>query len=445
MMRTQETAHAEIQTESLAPSGGATQWHAITRVGFRFFFVYFLLYSFPRPLTYIPGSDRIFARYTQAWHATEVWVGEHVLHLGAPMTRFTNGSGDTTSDYVRVMCLLVLAALTAEVWSLLDRRRADYRKLHSWLRLYVRIVLGAILLSYGAAKVIKTQFPQLFLSTLVEPYGESSPMGLLWSFMEYSAPYTIFAGVVEMLGGLLLFAPRLATLGGLLVAASMTNVFMINMSYDVPVKLYSFHLLAMAVFLVAPDLQRLANVFVFNRRVEGAVNPPVFRRLWLNRGLLGLQLVLGPVFASISLYGSYQNAKMYGFLAPKPPLYGIWSVEEFTLDGEMRPPLVTDELRWQRVIFDSLPSVVALQQMSGERQRYLLNLDLSKKKFTLSERTDPKRTSEFTIERPQADLLLLDGKMDGRQIHAKLHLQPDGKYLLLNRGFHWINEYPFNR
>jgi hypothetical protein len=41
-------------------------------------------------------------------------------------------------------------------------------------------------------------------------------------------------------------------LGALLVAATTTNVLLLNLSYDVPVKLYSVHLLVMALFLAAP-------------------------------------------------------------------------------------------------------------------------------------------------------------------------------------------------
>jgi uncharacterized membrane protein YphA (DoxX/SURF4 family) len=421
------------------------RWHSVTRIAFRFFFSYWMVYNFPFPLSAIPGTAWLTGKYVQMWHAIEVWVGQHILHLSYPITVFAGGSGDTTSDYVQALCNLVLGVTAAVVWSVLDRKRAQYQKLHEWLHLYLRIVLGATLLSYGASKVIKTQFPPLFLSTLVESYGESSPMGLLWSFMEYSGPYTVFTGAVEMVAGILLFVPRLSLLGGLLGAAAMGNVFMLNMSYDVPVKLYSFHLLIMSAFLVAPDLRRLASFFVFNRTVEAAAPPPLFKRLWLNRAVLGLQLLLCLVFCGTFLFRSYNRAKLYGFLSPKPPLYGIWSVEEFTIDGELRPPLITDDLRWQRVIFDRFPGTVALQKMSGDRLRYVLNLDIAKKQFALSKRTDPNWKSELTVEQPQTDQLLLDGKMEGHQIHARLHLQPETKFLLLNRGFHWINEYPFNR
>lgn len=35
--------------------------------------------------------------------------------------------------------------------------------------------------------------------------------------------------------------------------------------------------------------------------------------------------------------------------------------------------------------------------------------------------------------------------MDGRKMRALLHRVESPSFLLLSRGFHWINEYPFNR
>ena len=55
----------------------------------------------------------------------------------------------------------------------------------------------------------------------------------------------------------------------------------------------------------------------------------------------------------------------YGAGAPKSPLYGIWDVELMTIDGELRPPLVTDGSRWRRVIMQS-PTGVAFQRMNDD-------------------------------------------------------------------------------
>jgi hypothetical protein len=35
-----------------------------------------------------------------------------------------------------------------------------------------------------------------------------------------------------------------------------------------------------------------------------------------------------------------------------PNLYGIWQVDGFSVGGYRRDPLLTDELRWRRVVFD---------------------------------------------------------------------------------------------
>jgi hypothetical protein len=41
--------------------------------------------------------------------------------------------------------------------------------------------------------------------------------------------------------------------------------------------------------------------------------------------------------------------------------------------------------------------------------------------------------------------LILDGNMDSHKMHMQLELVDLNKFLLVSRGFHWIQEYPFNR
>jgi len=41
--------------------------------------------------------------------------------------------------------------------------------------------------------------------------------------------------------------------------------------------------------------------------------------------------------------------------------------------------------------------------------------------------------------------LILDGQMDGHRVQMQFKLMDRGKFLLVSRGFHWIQEYPFNR
>jgi hypothetical protein len=109
------------------------------------------------------------------------------------------GSGDTTLDYIQVFCFFLISFIIAVVWSILDRRRSNYSALYPWLRLAVRFTLAFTMLSYGFAKVFPLQFGgQPSMLKLTESVGELSPMGILWTMMSVSTPYTVFCGLAEV-------------------------------------------------------------------------------------------------------------------------------------------------------------------------------------------------------------------------------------------------------
>lgn len=75
----------------------------------------------------------------------------------------------------------------------------------------------------------------------------------------------------------------------------------------------------------------------------------------------------------------------------------------------------------------------------------MLKLDQSKKSFTLTKRADPNWKADFYYRDGEKDVLLLEGELDSHKVSAKLHRVNESEVLLTSRGFHWINEYPFNR
>jgi hypothetical protein len=437
-------------------------WSPAKRVLFRFLFAYLLLYNLPFPLQFVPliekavrprASDllteRLLQPYDQFWNWLVKWVGSHVFDV--TITVLPNGSGDTTYNYVQVFCFLVLAVAAAALWTFLallwalaGRKRTNYERLYDWLMIYVRFALAFTMITYGAIKVIKSQFPSPSLDRLLQPFGDASPMGLLWTFMGASDSYNFFSGAGELLGGLLLTTRRTTLLGALVSIGVLGNVVMLNFSYDVPVKLFSCHLLAMAVFIAAADWRRLASFFLLNRDAERADHRPLFRWPWLNWSAAAVRTALVVGFTGMSLYGAIESQKTFGDAAPKSALYGIWNVEEFEVDGKVLPPLLTNETRWRRVVFD-YPKMIGIQLMSDSRRRYMLQLDTDNHKLELSKRDEPAWKSTLTYEQPEPESLRLRGKFDGRPLRAHLRLAPASPFLLVSRGFHWINEYPFNR
>ena len=416
-------------------------WSLATRIAFRFFFVYFALYGFPYVISVLPGVDYLTQPYTALLYKLVPWIASHILHLSYPITIFPNGSGDTSYNYVELFLFAALAVVCTVLWSILDRKRSNYSRLCRWLRLWVRVAVGASLLNYGAMKVMVDQMSSPSLATLIETYGDSSPMRLLWTLIGASPAYQVFCGASEMLAGILLFIPAVTTLGALISIGVLTNVFMLNMCYDVPVKIYSFHLLLMSIFLLAPDVPRLFNLFFRGRTIKVSDDSRLFQKKWLNRGAWALQVVLGLYLAVMGLHYFHQEKKEF---AVKPPYYGIWSVDEYVMDGNPHPPLLTDNLRWRRVILP-FRGVMAVQLMDASRRPFSLALDQDKKLLTLSKFQEKTWEGDFSYQETAPGSLELDGKLDGHHIHAKLHREEESKFLLVSRGFHWINEYPYNR
>jgi hypothetical protein len=425
----------------MEPRPAEPEWGPVKRLLFRFAFAYLFLYIFPFPLDVIPYAGALIQPYQDLWSAVVPWAGKHLFHVD--ITVWPNGSGDTTYNYVRLFCFFALAAATAAVWTLLDRKRSNYARLHEWLRVYVRFSLAITMISYGAIKVIPAQFPGPSLDRLLQPIGDASPMGLLWAFMGSSRSYNFFSGAGEMLGGLLLLGRRTTTLGALVSIAVLANVVMLNFSYDVPVKLYSCHLLAMAVFLAAPDARRLADLLLFNRGVAPAEIRPLFERRWPHRGALVLRTVFVLSLAAWFLYGAYLRDKGFDIEASQPPFYGIWNVEGLDVDGQPQPPGAPDAARWRRVVF-GYPGTFAVQLMSDSRQRYFLELDEAKKTLGLTKLGDSEWKTTISYREPAPGLLLLEGPLDGHRIRARLRRAESPRFRLVERGFHWINEYPFN-
>ena len=418
------------------------QWGPVKRASFRFLFSYLVLYSFPSPLHIVPVYGEILRdSYREGWSAAVSWVGEHVL--GIEVLYRPTGSGDTTYNYVLLVCYLILALAATAVWTLLDRRRGNDARLYECLRVYVRFVLAAAMIVYGAYKVIPEQFGTPFPSELLQPIGESSPMRLLWTFMGASIPYVIFTGAAEMLGGLLLVARRTTLLGALVCIGVMSNVVMFNLSYDVPVKLYSSHLLLMAVFLAAPDLKRLASLFVWNRRVPPAEERPLFASRQANRAALVFRTVLILFVAAVSLHKSHKARLEFAEVATGHRLYGIWEIEELAVDGAVRPLLATDETLWRRLVFE-WPEAIGIQYAHETAIReYELRLDPGPHTYTLC--CDPEWTAAISYKQVEPDVLALEARVDGKEIRGRFRRVDESRFPLLSRGFHWINEWPHNR
>ncbi|WP_280497144.1 DoxX family protein [Nocardia asiatica] len=450
-----------VGTNVANPGNGAAAdcerrpWSLPTRIAFRFVFAYLglfcvlmaqILFVFTGIVSkWLPESAVIWQ--LRATGPLLGWVGEHVFGVEAVL-REDSGSGDQAAIWVLIFCELVAAAVITVVWSILDRRRSDYRALHSWFVLFLRLCLGGQMLFYGLAKAIPSQMPPPSLTALLQPYGTMSPASVLWNQVGAAPAYEILLGTAEVLGGLLLFVPRTATLGALLSLVSMAQVFVLNMTYDVPVKILSFHLLLLSLVVLAPQARRLADALVLERPSEPAAQPALFGSPRANRLAVGVQVALGLWVLIGGVHIGWQAWREAGGGAPKPALYGIWTVGEFTRDGHPAPPLITDENRWRRIIFDRPGTTV--QTMDGSFVPVVATVDEAGHTMVLSAapqspETPPARSGAFTFTRPTPDTLLLTGELNGTPVTVSLDRMDLDVFPLRSRGFHFVQEYPYFR
>jgi len=441
-------------------SAECVRWRFGTRVLFRFVFAYLCMYGvytlndLMQFVGFIVLGKSFDSLLDPALHKVVPWVGKHLLHLAKDITIFSNGSGDTTYDWVLVLCELVLALTVAVVWSVLDRRRPNYRTLFAWLRQGIRLILAAEMFLYGTDKFPPLQFGDMTPSRLIVPFGRLTPFRLLWGFMAASRGYTMFGGLAEILGGLLLLIPQTVALGALVSAGVLANVFALNLFYDVPVKLFSFHLLLMALFLAAPDLPRLARMLILNRDTPAARPIPLSRRPWMNRGVPVAVSILGAcLFCRMVFWAWKEHTNRQVELAARPPYYGVWMVDEFVADMAGGHPLFTDKLRdrldlqageerWKSLIFER-PKFLIIQCGNDALDYVKLDLAANNGQASLSDDSDPTWKGRLTMEKPSEQTLALRGEVNGAAISAKLHRMDESKFRLVSRGFHFINERPF--
>jgi hypothetical protein len=415
-------------------------WTTAQKVIFRYFMLVFILYILfnPNGVFLINGLFE-FVLSTPV-HKIIVWMGKSVLHLPNPIAAFTNGSGDTTYDYVILLFIAILSFAGTAIWSAIDSKQRNYNKLLYWLCVIVRFYVAITMITYGYVKIIKLQFPAPSPGRLLEPIGNTSPMGLAWTYMGYSTGFNYFTGLAEVSCALLLFFRRTTTMGAIVGLVVAGNIMAINYAFDVPVKILSTALVVMCIFLLIKDSRRLLSFFILNETALPAnLTPPRFNKKWKNITAATVKYLLIAYVLIGYMISDIQAAKMYGDTAKKPPFFGIYNVKSFIIDKDTIPPLTTDTRRWNKLVISNYGTSVRL--MNDSIQYYELTTDTVAHTFTF---TAP--TKGYILKYTgNKNILRLKGDWDGKQLQIQLASYDMKNFLLINRGFHWVNEYPLNK
>ena len=432
---TKRTSLPQTHADAPRPALEVLPWRPVSRVAFRFAVVYLTLFCLA---TQISGSmiPNLFFTYRglgRLWPMRSVthWVGTAVFGIDVPLDDISGG--ETIFFWIQTFWVLIVATAATAVWSLLGRRRDQYESWLPWCRLAVRLALAASLFEYGMTKVIPTQFPPPPLTALVTPVGDLTLSALLWTTIGSSPAYEIATGCVELLAALLLLVPRTAVAGAVVGFIALAQVLLLNLTFDIGVKLVTFHLIVLSLIVLAPEARRIANALV-----GVPVGAASMTRIASSRLGTVLQLAFGAYLLVTLAYINWSFWQVGGGGQPRSPLYGIWNVERMSIDGQSRPSELNDyDRRWRRVVFDTVNSV-AFQRTDESFAKYGIAIDRGSNTFSLTKGGSRTWSSRFTFDRAGADKMTIRGEMDGHQIEADLQRVDFAAFPLLNSSFRWV-------
>ena len=426
-------------------------WPHWQRIAFRFFFVYLILQVAPWSwFRAIPGVPVLLSYYRRAVDWAVQTANANVFHVRETLVQ-VNGSGDTSWAWTQMWLYLSLAAIVCVGWSVLDRKRTHYEQPALWLRMIVRYYIASAALSYGIIKLFVLQMPFPSQSLLATPLGDLLPMRFSWLFIGYSVPYEFFSGAMETVAGLLLFYRRTVTLGLFAATGAFLNVVMINMAYDVPVKLYASHLLFACLFLLAFDARRLFGLLVLNRGAQPTTAYTfTFTKGWQRWGGRVMKAYLVWLFLITPSVGGWQRYKAATAPVPSGPFKaGVYDVRQYVVNRDTIPVSSTDTLRWKDVIIDgpTAASVNTLDQVFWQRYRrgyFRYRPDTAARTLAVWKTSAIPRDSTYLFmmryELPDTTTIRFHTLIRGDSVHVEL-VRTARHFQLTERQFHWVSEY----
>ncbi|QIX63115.1 hypothetical protein HER32_18850 [Hymenobacter sp. BT18] len=357
------------------------------------------------------------------------WLYEASVALGLiePLAEVSSSCGDTPAQWLALRVGLSWGLLTgislalAQQWT--KRRWAVGAVLLDVIVLYLSMQLFV----YGSSKVFATQFPRLW-ANLDTPPAELTPMRVAWQFFGYSRAYQQFLGWGEVLPAVLLLFRRTRTLGAFVATVVMLNVFVINLFFDVCVKIGSGTYLALALLLLVQDADRLWQFFILHRPAAPRTLPATGARFgprgrWVYWGLgtlltLAMLYVVGQDTIGVRAYAAEQAQVL--------PVTGVWETvqaERWTA-GRWQPVAATDSAWPSRAYFQAANAVL---RNAFRRDRFITEPDSAQPQSVLqliarSENNEygAPHPWQYTLAKPDTLRLLGRWRQDSLRLSLKM-------------------------
>jgi hypothetical protein len=235
----------------------------------------------------------------------------------------------------------------------------------------------------------------------------------------------------------------------LLAAAVFANVMMMNLSFDIPVKLYSMHLFIMCLVLLAFEYKRLLNFFLQNKQtIPGNLFQISFPKKWMLWAKWLFKLAFVFFFIILQANNTLTWYKQVNSRTEIPPIKdGIYEVTKFAVNKDTIPYSYGDSLRWQDVIFEkgagSIKTTDTIFRQLYRRGYFKYKTDTLNQTIEFSKNNWLQQSFflfKLKYEIPDSNTIRLYGNIRNDSMFAELK-RTARHYQLAERQFHWLSEY----
>jgi len=364
------------------------------------------------------------------------WLDSNIYHTGYNPKIHRAFPQDNHFAGAFYLTALYLSIAGAAIWTLFDAKRPNYNRLFYWFTLYVRYVLGIVVIIYGFDKLIPVQMARPDAASLATPIGDLSRFQVLWDFMGISPGYMMMVGAGEVLAGLCLLFRRTFLFGSLLLLVILANVVAVNFFYNVPVKTYATQLLVYTLFLIIPYAPKLYNIFF--KGISTSILPEQYTlNTRLKRNLLKALLIVVPSILIVPVVIGFHGRFLRQ--AENARNQRIYDVITFVAKDAL-PPLTTDTLRWNRLMLFVQGRYAIVFNMKNQPTQFELNTDKIKKTFTFRNGADSTKWNVFNYSYPAKNRLELTGKWKGQNIDVLMEQVPADSIPLNRENLIFMND-----
>ncbi len=283
--------------------------------------------------------------------------------------------------FVALFLYLLMALIGSLVWTIRDKGKKA-SQFFNYTRIFARYYLAAILLGYGISKLLGDQFSQPDFASLIRPLGDFDARNLFWEFMGASKSYQIFGGILETLAGLLLLFRRTTTLGALIAFSLFINVLMLDIGYDVFVKVRVIYFLLVNILILIPDLRNLFAILVLKQSARLSSDLPVIKNKkykWVyygaKAGFIAL-IILVIVRKQSEVYAEYHHPS-------QGSISGIYVVDQFYVNHQLRQTGHNDAVSWRKIAINNTFPILSIKLMNDSITDYAFKADTVKQLIDL--------------------------------------------------------------